>query len=48
MSSFKLWVACLPWFRLPPLLWFLIASPVLHWAGICHPSGRWFNWPEGK
>lgn len=42
MSSFRLRVACLPWWRLPAPLFFLVGSPVLRW---CFGSGAWFVWP---
>lgn len=43
-ESFRVWVACAPWSVLPPLLWFLVASPLLSWAlGV---EGRWFRWPR--
>lgn len=43
------WLWCRPWTRLPPVLWFLVASPLLMWA--TPPEERekdekWFAWPR--
>ena len=35
------------WSLLPAPVWALVASPLLHWAGIANPNGRRFNWPRG-
>lgn len=44
-----LWLWTRPFFRLPPLLWLLVASPLLWWAGGC--VGGWraaFRWPASS
>lgn len=35
------------WCVLPPVLWMLIASPLLEWANSGVDSPRWFAWPVG-
>lgn len=45
VESFRVWVACAPWSRLPPPLWALVASPLLSWAIGRGTSGRVFSWP---
>jgi hypothetical protein len=44
LDDFRSWILCRPWSVLPAPLWFLIASPALHWAGM---GINWFTWPVG-
>ncbi len=39
----QIWLATLPWYRLPPVLYFLIGSPILTWCGV---GKKWFQWPH--
>jgi len=36
------------WCLLPAPVWAVVASPLLKWAGIGNPNGRWCNWPRGS
>jgi hypothetical protein len=36
------WIMTRRWSVLPDWAWFLIASPLLRWAGL---GDRWFQWP---
>lgn len=41
----RIWVT--NWGVLPAPIWAVVASPLLTWAGIDNPNGRYFNWPRG-
>jgi hypothetical protein len=44
LQRLQIRIACTNWGVLPAPLWFLIASPLLAFAGI---GSRWFTWPKG-
>lgn len=43
-SGLSVWIGTRRWTVLPPLLWFLIASPLLGWS-FGFPLREYFRWP---
>lgn len=47
MDRLKLAICCTSFDWMPAPLWALVASPLLHWAGLRSPHGV-FVWPLGR